>query len=202
MPKQVNYRQVFARKKQAETTLKKYCPTIENKSGIYIFYRYTYDGKWKMYIGQSVALIDRLVSHINGYSHIDISLRKWGWYNKNTNPYGWSIHYYYCPKNELDNMERAEIKKWLDKGVPLYNITSGGQNEGKTDINERKSSKGYFDGVKYGQLKIKKQVQTYFDKYLDYSIKPKPNKIKEKKYAEFTEFLQEKPEKNTESGKN
>lgn len=197
MAKKVNYRQIFATKQRQENELRKRFPQMRNKPAIYIYHRKTQDGELKMYIGQSQSLLDRTISHIQGWkSHLDMSLKKWGWYDKDINPYGWQLYFYYCPKNELDNLERAEIQKWQEKNATLLNITSGGQNEGKTDINERKPTKTYTDGVAYGTIKTKRKVKEFFDKYLDYSIKGKPNKIKERKLAEFGEFIAD----NKESG--
>lgn len=51
-------------------------------------------------------------------------------------------------------------------------------------------AKGYYDGVKQGQKKATEQVRTYFDKYLDFAIKPPTNKIKERKAEEFKKFLE------------
>ena len=189
MAKPINYRQVFARKEKVKQELKKRFPEMENKPAIYMYWKHTEKNELKMYIGQSQDLLERTCSHVLGYSHIDISLRKWGWYNQNTNPYGWRLHFYYCPKNELDKLERAEIEKYTKKGAVLYNITSGGQGEGKTDINERKAVKTYTEGIKVGENKFRKKTKEFFDKYLDYSIKGKPTKIKERKFQEFTEFI-------------
>lgn len=179
---------MLAQKEDIKQELRKRFPEMKTRPAIYIYWKYTEKKELRMYIGQSIDLLERTCSHILGHSHIDLSLRKWGWYDKDTNPYGWRLHFYYCPKNELDKLERFEIEKYKDRAT-LYNITSGGQGEGKVDINERKPTKTYKDGVAYGELKTKRKIKEYFDKYLDYTIKPKSNKIKEKKFAEFGEFL-------------
>ena len=74
----------------------------------------------------------------------------------------------------------------------LYNVTGGGQFNKRADIGERvqPNLKRYKSGKQYGYEKAREQVKTYFDKYLDYSIKDKPTKIKEKKFAEFKQFLE------------
>ena len=99
-----------------------------------------------------------------------------------------------CSSDELDSKERQYIAEWLDKGATLYNITSGGQDAGKTDINQRKSAKTYKQGVEYGKDKKLAEIRQFFEKYLDVCIKGTPNKIKEKKLQEFLEML--KDEKN------
>ena len=54
---------------------------------------------------------------------------------------------------------------------------------------ENQSPKNYREGVAYGELKTKRKVKEYFDKYLDYSVKGVSNKIKERKYNEFKDWL-------------
>ena len=72
----------------------------------------------------------------------------------------------------------------------MLNIESGGTT-GKEIIGERKPAKTYTDGIKQGQKKTREEVKTYFDKYLDFAIKPPANKIKERKAEEFKKFLED-----------
>ena len=83
----------------------------------------------------------------------------------------------------------------------MYNIESGGT-VGKEIIGDRKPSKGYYDGLAQARKKTKEEIRVFFDKYLDYSIKGKPNKIKERKLQEFTDYLYkvEEPKKENEEG--
>ena len=77
-----------------------------------------------------------------------------------------------------------------DKGFELYNITNGGQNEGKTDINERKATKTYRDGLEQGRKNTQKEIAHLFEKNLTYSINGTPNKNKEKAYEKFKKFIE------------
>lgn len=182
-------------KKKAETELLNYDPTITNFSGIYILTRTDENGVRFAYIGQAKHLRDRLVSHMMGYSQrIDISLRKRGLYSV-SNKYGWDIENFVCAESELNDKEQEFIREYLNKGYQMYNKTLGSQGEGKISIDDH-STKGYFDGVKYGYEKCRKEITELFDKYLDFSIKStciKKNgeftEIGKKKFNEFVELL-------------
>lgn len=193
-----NYKQKLAIEAKAKHQLKEYDPNITEASGIYIFNRTDAEKGVCVYIGQAKRLLTRLAEHLTARittkgecSHIDNSL-----YNRKlkseTNPDGWGIMFYYCDIKELNVKERQEIAKAQEKGIYLYNITGGGQDAGKHDINERKQTrlKRYNNGKQYGYEKARAEVKTYFEKYLDYSIKGKPNKIKEKKLQQFKEWLE------------
>ena len=194
MAKQINYRQVFARKAELEKKIKKICPNAVNKSGIYIMTREENGFKFA-YVGQAVKCLDRLVAHLQGFDQwIDKSLKKHKLYSE-TNQTGWKIGCLNCPEEKLDEWEQHYVKLYAKNGYQLRNISSGGVGT-KFGVNDNKTSRGFYEGVGYGIDKTKKQVKLYFDKYLDYSIKGKPNKIKERKIAEFKEFL----EGNTEGG--
>ena len=56
-------------------------------------------------------------------------------------------------------------------------------------IGEKKPTKLYSDGLLQGDKRTKRKVKEYFDKYLDFSIRLPSNKIKERKYNEFKEWL-------------
>lgn len=178
---------------------------LTEKSGIYIFTRLsqpTKDGSTSkyIYIGQAKKVIERIAQHMIQFSQrIDISLKNRGlWYP--SNPYGWKINVKYCEESELDNLERQTIANAIEKGYILYNITSGGQGEGKTDINERAQSKTYRDGLKQGYNNCLNEIREYFDKYLDFKINSHKDCFKKdgtykeifiKKHREFM-FLMEK----------
>lgn len=182
--------QYFSVSKDCEGLLKQVCPKLCHKSGIYFYTREDFDEKCA-YIGKSVNCLKRCVSHHLGSKQpIDKSIKKRGYYNKDTNDLGWKLNVLYFPQNELDEKERFYIDAYKKAGYVLYNIESGGTT-GKTIIGERQSPKGYFEGVAYGRAKQIKEIKVFFDKYLDFTIKGKPNKIKERKFEEFKELLGE-----------
>lgn len=134
---------------------------------------------------------------INFEQRLDISLKTRAlWYK--SNPYGWQIHVIYCEKEELNEKERYYIQKATEKGYELYNITSGGQDEGKEDINERKASKGYRDGLNQGRINAIKEIKEFFDNYCDFVSKSNPECFKKdgslkeiytRKFNELKELL-------------
>lgn len=183
----VNYRQIFARQKHSEQILKIACPEISTKSGIYILSRIEDDDKY-VYVGKGVNVLRRMCSHLMGYQQrIDISLRKRGFYSEQ-NSLGWKLYVHYYPEDQLDEKERQFISWYKDHGWTLYNIESGGT-IGKEIVGERKAPKTYTDGLRFGEEKARRKVSEYFCKYLDYSIKGTPNKIKERKLQEFEDWL-------------
>lgn len=210
--KQRKYMEAQQKKNLFMETLYAYDNKLTEESGIYILTRYNkprQDGSVAkyVYVGQAVNVLDRLAGHFIGFKQrIDISLKSRGlWYK--SNPYAWKIDVIYCPKEKLNELERQTIAEYADKGYELYNITSGGQDEGKEDINERASGKGYHDGLKQGYKNCLKDVKEYFENYLEFRIKDeikvykKPKTKKEslapfqykeiyvKKYNEFKHLL-------------
>lgn len=159
------------------------------KSGIYLYERTDEKGITYFYCGLAVNLFNRQISHWNGYQRIDISMRKRGFYSAE-NPYGWKFSILeYCDKDKLDEREQYWILENLKLGKQTYNLNYGGsQGKSNTFDNERK---GYKQGVEQGQKKTREEVKTYFDKYLDFAIKPPANKIKERKAEEFKKFLED-----------
>ena len=189
MDKKPNYKQIFAKQKALEKTIKMACPQIDNKSGIYFYTRDDEEtGEKFAYIGLAKDLMRRSVSHLQGYSHIDISLRKRGFYSKD-NTSGWKLNCLHFPEELIEEKERYYIEQYRKIGYTLYNIESGGR-EGKEIIGERKPAKTYMDGLKQGDKRTKRKVREFFEKYLDYEIKMPSNKIKIKKYNEFKEWLE------------
>ena len=191
-----NYRQVYARKLETQKRIKTLCDNITNESGIYIFTRVDEQGIKYAYVGQAVHLLDRCASHLLGYQHIDLSIKKHGLYSEK-NPYGYKLGFVTCDESLLDIWERQWIIKMAKGGYQMRNATLGGQDEGKVVI-DSKPPKGYRDGLKQGYENAKAEIKELFDKYLDFSIKngtlshKKDGSIKEiflKKYQEFGEFL-------------
>ena len=187
MPNKPNYKKIFARQKQCEEILKKACPNIIHNSGIYFLLREE-EGNRYGYIGKGVDVLRRMCSHLSGYQQrIDISLRKRGFYSKD-NEGGWQLNVLYFPEHLLDEKERYYIELYRKSGTILYNVENGGTIN-KEIIGEKKPTKLYSDGLLQGDKRTKRKVKEYFDKYLDYSIKGNKNKIKERKYNEFKEWL-------------
>ena len=190
-----NYKQLFAIQSKLEKQLKLACPEIDNKSGIYFLTRKDDDGSF-FYIGKGVNLIRRMCSHLQGYQQrIDISLKKRGFYSEG-NTLGWKLNVMHFKPEELDEKERYFIDLYLKNNWTSYNVESGGT-IGKTIIGERKPAKTYTDGIKQGRNKAREEIKIYFDKYLDFAVKPPANKIKERKAEEFKKFLEEYSEKST-----
>lgn len=184
----MNYRQIFARKKAEQQKLLAVNPRLTNNSGIYIFIRFENGFKYA-YIGQALHLIDRLVSHMQGYEqHIDRSLKKHKLYS-NENLTGWQLKFFECGQDKLDALEQQTILDYATSGYQLLNKTSGSQGVGKFTIDEGKERKGYTQGKNEGKIATIKQIKVYFDKYLDFTIKGDTNKIKQRKYNEFMELL-------------
>lgn len=168
---------------------------IPDNSGIYVFIRH--EGGFKYgYVGQAKHLLTRIAQHLDGYQHIDLSIKKHGLYDKQKNKNGWQLLWKEVPIEHLDVAERAYIESFAAHGFQMRNKTSGGQDDEKYGIAPNKPSRGYRDGVAQGEKNIKRQVAVFFEKYLDVTIKGNPNKIKERKFAEFQEFL-----KGVENGK-
>ena len=187
-----NYRQIMAIRKANEDKIRKVCPIATEHSGIYLFWRIDADGFKFAYVGQAKNLLKRLAEHLSGYQHIDVSIKKHKFYDEETNPYGYHVEIIcHCPENELDGREQYWIKHYADQGYQLRNKTTGSQGEGKSVLGEGKSNKGYRDGLVQGRKNTQKEIRELFDKYLTYDIKGKPGKIKQRKYDEFTAFLNE-----------
>ena len=83
-----------------------------------------------------------------------------------------------------------------------YNVTGGGQTDKKADVGERLQTKlkSYKNGKNLGYDKAKEEVRVFFDKYLDFVVKGKPNKIKERKFEEFRKWMEVHNERETSNG--
>lgn len=185
----MNYKQHFAIQKRLEKELTSRFAGLKHEPGIYAYYRTDEDGNKFAYVGQSVDVLQRCVQHMQGYQHIDLSLRKRGYYDAVENKHGWKINVFCCPKEDLDLFEKMFIQDWQDDGYELYNIESGGK-VGKTIIGERKPAKGYRDGVEQGKKQICRELVELLDKYLVVSVK-KEGKLAERALAKFNKILHE-----------
>ena len=192
MGKRYNYAKLFVTKKDVEEQLKLACPNLQHKSGIYFYTREKLEqgGGFACYVGKSIDVAERCISHqISWQQEIDISLKSRKYYGK-YNLNGWKLNVLYFPEELLNEKERYYINLYKNQNYEMLNIESGGTT-GKSIIGERKPAKTYTDGIKQGQKKTREEVKTYFDKYLDFAVKPPANKIKERKVEEFKKFLED-----------
>lgn len=189
----MNYRRLYAIKAQNEKKIKSICPEATRKSGIYCFCRVDENGFKHAYVGQNAKnnLLGRLAEHLSGYKqHIDLSIRKYGLYDEAKNPFGYKVKVLcYCSADECDEREQFYIKQFHQNGWQLKNVEIGGKS-GKTDFNERKPSKGYYEGKKQGFLDAQKMIKHWFDLHLDYIPKKQPpTKLQEKALKKMKDFI-------------
>lgn len=182
-------RQLYAIKARCRERIRKVAPEMNDWSGIYVWYRRDPDdNNIYFYAGQSVHLVQRSVAHIMQYDHLGLSIKKRGLYAEGAQ-HGWKFMYYYCDRSQLDEQERKVIADWLNNGAIAYNITGGGQNAGKVDINDRKPARGYMDGLKQGYKKARVEIAKLFNKNLLVSINGKPTVNKQKALDKFNAFI-------------
>lgn len=171
-------------------------PKLDDGSGIYFLTRIDENGINYFYVGQALHILQRLSSHLVNFQHIDLSLKKRGFYS-NDNPYGWKVNFIHYPKSELDKWEQYWILEYTKKGYQCrYNKTAGGQGEGKEKINEFRPSKGYRDGLAQGYKNAVKEIGNIIDKHLIVTLKPDKanNKVSQKAFDKFNEILNYKTE--------
>ena len=167
-------------------------PELDDKSGIYVLRRTDENGFKYAYVGQAKHIITRLAQHLVGYQHIDLSIKKHGLHTPD-NKYGWSVGFFHVPESELDNMERHYIKVFADEGYQLRNKTSGSQGTGKSQIDDYRPAKGYYDGIKQGKKSLAKKLSHIAEKHLEIRLKPEKqgNKVSEKQYEKFMTLISE-----------
>lgn len=167
-------------------------PHVDEKSGIYVLTRTDEDGFRFAYVGQAVHILQRLAGHLNGYQHIDLSLKSHGLYSAE-NIYGWKIGFLHYPVEELDKWEQYWIKRYADEGYQLRNKTAGGQGDGKKQIADYRPAKGYRDGLKQGRINLAKELSHIIEKHLVVAIRDdkQGNKVSEKQFEKFKELLKE-----------
>lgn len=183
--------------KSIETTnrkrLMKINPKLDDGSGIYFLTRTDENEISYFYIGQAVHIIQRMCSHLTGYQHIDLSIKKRGFYSEE-NPFGWKINFIHYPVEQLDKMEQYWILEYTKKGYQCrYNKTSGSQGEGKEKINEFRPAKGYRDGIQQGKITLARELKHIIDIHLNVSIRPEKanNKVSIKALEKFNDLLNE-----------
>lgn len=184
-----NYKQRIAIENNYKKKLLEIDPALNDNSGIYFFTRQDEKGFKYAYIGQAKHILSRLAQHFTGYQHIDLSLKKHGLHTDD-NIYGWKINCIEYPEDELDGMEQHYIKLYAEQGYQLRNKTSGGQGDGKAQIDSYRPTKGYRDGLIQGRKNASKEIAKLFEKHLNYSKKSdKPNKNQDKALEKFEDFL-------------
>lgn len=185
----MDYKQIYAKKKANEARIKKVCPTVSERSGIYVLTRTDEDGFKYAYVGQAKNLLSRLADHLSGYQHIDLSIKKHGLYGKD-NPMGWIIKFVEFPIEELDEWERYFEKFYASEGYQLRNKTSGGQDSGKRGIAENKPARGYYDGIAQGRKNLAKELRHLFDLHLTVDLK-KDTKLAQRALCKFWDLIGE-----------
>lgn len=186
-----NYRQIYAIEKKNREKLLSVNPKLDDSSGIYFLTRTDEKGISYFYIGQALHLSQRMCGHLVGYQHIDLSIKKRGFYSTD-NPYGWKLNVMHYPKSELDKWEQYWILEYTKKGYQCrYNKTAGGQGEGKEKINEFRPSKGYRDGIQQGKKVLARELSSIAEKHLKIEIREdkKRNKVSQKQYEKFMDLL-------------
>ena len=187
-----NFAQIKAVQDRYKKVIKDICPEIDEKPGIYFLTRKDENGITYFYIGQAKKLLTRMASHMTGYQHIDLSLKKRKWYSED-NPGGFKLEIKHYDEFELDKQEQYWILEYTKRGYQArYNKTAGGQGIGKEKINEFKPTRGYQGGLKQGRKNASKEVSHLFDLHLDY--KPKkdpPTKNQIGAMEKFQSFLDE-----------
>ncbi len=185
-----NTRQRYAIDKKNEQRLLKLNPNLDNGSGIYILTREENGIKYG-YVGQAKHIKQRMISHLSGYQHIDLSIKKHGLYDATKKPYGWKLGFIHYPENQLDEMEQHWIKEYANAGYQLRNHTTGGQGEGKAAMGETKSTKGYRDGLAQGRKNLARELKRIIDKHLIVLIRPEKagNKVSQGQFEKFWELL-------------
>ena len=185
-----NFKKVKAIEAQNKKRLLSNNPHLTEESGIYFLTRTDENGIKYAYVGQAKHLLTRLAQHLSGYQHIDLSLKKHGLYSED-NVYGYVVTFLLYPVEELDEKEKYFIQLCAQKGYQLRNKTAGGQGEGKTQIDEYKPAKGYYDGIKQGRKNLAKELAHIIDTHLVISLKPEKanNKVSIKALEKFNDLL-------------
>ena len=198
-----NYQNIAKAKaieKSNKQRLLKVNPKLDDESGIYFLTRTDEDNISYFYIGQAVHILTRLAQHLVGYQHIDLSIKKRGFYSSK-NPYGWKLNVIYYPKSELDKWEQYWILEYTKRGYQCrYNKTGGGQGEGKEKINEFRPAKGYRDGIKQGKINLARELSSIAEKHLKIEIREdkKNNKVSQKQFEKFKKLMNEDSYKESE----
>lgn len=187
-----NFRQAKAIESKNKKRLLTINPKLNEQSGIYFLTRVDADGFKYAYIGQAKHILTRLAQHLVGYQHIDLSLKKHGLFSEST-PYGWKVNFLLFPISQLDEMEQKYIKEYALKGYQMRNKTSGSQGVGKSQIDDFRPQKGYYDGLRQGRRNLAREIKAIIDKHLIVMVKPEKsnNKVSIRQFEKFYELLGE-----------
>jgi hypothetical protein len=186
-------RQAKAIESENRKKLLKINSKLNDRSGIYFLTRVDENGINYFYVGQAVRICQRMCGHLVGYQHIDLSIKKRGFYSVD-NPYGWKLNFINYPIAELDKWEQYWILEYTKKGYQCrYNKTAGGQGEGKEKINEFKPSKGYRDGIQQGRKNMARELSNIAEKHLKIELREDKinNKVSQKQYEKFMSLISE-----------
>lgn len=182
-----NYKQIYKIKSDNEKKILAVCPDCPKTSGIYFLLREE-DGFKYGYIGQAKCLLSRLGQHLSGYQHIDLSIKKHGFYSED-NQTGYRVNFLEFPVSELDEKEQYFIRKYANAGYQMRNVESGGK-KGQSDISQRRPARGYFDGLEQGKKNSRKFIAHLFDKHLAVSTKKNPPTVNQQKALQkFKDFI-------------
>lgn len=187
-----NIRQAMAIEAKNKKRLLVLNPNLDEESGIYFLTREDENGIRYAYIGQAVHILQRLASHLTGYQHIDLSLKKHGLYSVN-NIYGWKVGFLHFSKEQLDEKEQYFIRQYALNGYQLRNKTSGSQGAGKEKIDDFKPARGYYDGLKQGRKNLARELSSIASKHLSIHVKAEKagNKVSEKQFEKFMSLIDE-----------
>lgn len=185
-----NPRQRYAIDQKNRKRLLDLNPDLDNESGIYFLTREE-NGIRYGYVGQAVKILNRMVSHLSGYQHIDLSLKKHGLYDAEKNPCGWRLGFLHYPQDKLDEMEQHWIREYANAGYQMRNKTTGSQGEGKAQMDDYKPAKGYRDGIKQGKINLARELKHIIEKHLVVMIKPEKanNKVSQGQLEKFWYLL-------------
>lgn len=187
-----DFRKIKAIERENKKRLLEINPDLDEDSGIYFLTRIDENGIKYAYVGQAKHILTRLAQHLVGFQHIDLSIKKHGFY-ADDNPYGYNINFLKFPESDLNEMEQFFIKKYANTGYQLRNKTAGGQCEGKTQIDEYRPQKGYRDGIKQGKKSLARELSHIIDTHLTVELRPEKahNKVSQKAFEKFKGLLDE-----------
>lgn len=193
----MNIAKIKAIERSNRQRLLKANPNLKDVCGIYFLTRSSHENINYFYVGQaSKSVLGRLAQHLSGYSHIDMSVKKRGFFSDD-NPHGWKIDFKEYPRSELDQWEQYWILEYQKRGYQCrYNKTSGGQGAGKQKINDYKPQKGYYDGLAQGRKNLAKELLHIINLHLTVKLKEgkEHNKISQKALQKFWDLLKESEE--------
>lgn len=94
-------------------------------------------------------------------------------------------------KEDLDENEKLTIRHFANKWYQLYNVSSGGQGAGRTQIGEYKPPKTYRQGIEQGKKSLAKELLYIIDTHLTVTIRQgkENNKVSQKALEKFYNLL-------------